>query len=330
MAARGQRRCSIWAILWATPFMSGCSEDFEPAFDSAVMEDGPATDALFSDAGETADGSPELCTFPCPEPAAGHNSLCGRIRRVDTGEPLEVDGGGIGVSCTSIPEAERTGPCLLSLELYDALAFAQNPTGATPLGSDEVSVYDCGYYSAANVPTPALGFLAVAADDQNDDGGIWELSSTSRPVAAEERLVGLDVFVVLESVDEAWTVTAGNPWGAGTFAEKGVLLAVYSHGEQRSQGVQITRDPAGVVAADDYYFDDTSPSLLTSVNPGQSATGPNGGGLIVNSPLVDHSGQGGALPTGCQWPKMLGKSVPGVVWVSTYRAELTSSGELCP
>jgi len=135
--------------------------------------------------------------------------------------------------------------------------------------------------------------------------------------------------VLSDATDELWTLTAGSPFGATTFSNKGVLAPLYFRGGLPVQGVMITRDPAGVVQHDDYYFSDDDPWSRTTVDVTQNATGTNGTGLMVNSALVDHGGTGG-LPATCVWKDQLGKSIAGVMTAVEIPAVLSTNGDPCP
>ena len=95
-----------------------------------------------------------------------------------------------------------------------------------------------------------------------------------------------------------------------------------------SQGTKITRSPSGPAPPDDYYFANSSPFDRSTVDSTLESTGVNGTALMVNSVLVDHSGEGGELP-GCLWPPDLAKSVPGLVLVHEFHSIDSASGALC-
>jgi len=288
----------------------------------------------------------------CPQPIANTNTICGRLINAETGEFLKVDGGCNGTLCSDIPAEDRTGPCLLEVSFFDALGFAQNPTGTTPLPADEIVINDCGWYRGVNVPTPALGFAGVMLDDalgslddwvpsfsgSMDGGGGcggWLKSDrdddNERPTYEQrveavpgDRIQGIDLLAIPTALVEAWTVGAASPFGDQTFAEKGALLVRFHRGGAPVAGVAITRDPAGVVPSDDFYFADSDPNTLTTVVPSdpdcepgpgcQPVTGANGAVLMVNCPLVDHGGEGGTLPDECLWESGLAKNTPGTIW----------------
>jgi hypothetical protein len=272
------------------------------------------------------------CSLPCPVPATNPNTICGQLVNAEDNAPIEADdvSGEPGRVCDpEVPDA--TGPCALEVSFYDALSFAQNPTGTPPLTTDSTTINNCGRYSGINMPTPALGFLAVGVDDAGESpSDNWILSGVAFPAAPGDRRPDQVTFVVAVTTDEAWTDSAGSPFGNTTFAEKGVFFPIFLNDEVPVPGVKITRDPGVPVPADDYYFDDADPFTRVSVNISQDSTGANGAGLMVNSDLVDHGGEGGTgFPAECSWPEDLAKSIPGVVFANERHAEETSTGEPC-
>ncbi len=270
------------------------------------------------------------CVLPCPVPKTNHNTICGQLVDAETNEPIQADDVGSEPGRACDPESpEATGPCSLEVTFFDALSFAQNPTGTPALATDSTTINNCGRYAGVNIPTPALGFLAVAADDSSE-GAIddWILSGVAFPAAPGDRRPDQVTFVVAVTTDEKWTSSAGSPFGATSFATKGVFFPIFVNEEVPVEGVKITRDPGVPFPADDYYFDDSDPDTRASVNASQESTGTNGAGLMVNSDLVDHSGEGG-LPDDCSWPSDLAKSIPGVVFANERHAEDTASGEPC-
>lgn len=269
------------------------------------------------------------CSGGCPQPDSGRNTVCGRLVDAETGEFLSMDAA-TGTNCLDVPAADRTGPCLMKVEFYDALGFAQNPTGTLPLPTDDLVVNDCGWFRGTNIPTPALGFLAVGVNDSVDvdpADDVWVFTGVAFPVAPGDRRPNQITYVVANDTDTKWTETAASPFGATTFSEKGVFFPIFMLEGEPVEGVKVTRDPAGVVPNDDYYFSDTDPTVRATVDPAQDATGPNGAGLLVNSPLVDHGGEGG-LPAGCVWKTDLAKSIPGVVFANE-RPAIDTEGEDC-
>lgn len=269
------------------------------------------------------------CDITCKNPDAGKVTVCGQLLDAETGTPLES--GSTGAKCDLMNPTQDDGPCSLKVEFYDALEFASNPGGAPTLAFDELVVNDCGQFMGHNIPTPGLGFLAIAADDggANDT---FVFTGSAFPAQAGERRTGFGARLVKNTTDAMWATSAGEPFGAGvTFSDRGVFFPVYlgpdgSGGHVPVAGVQITNN-GSVFAARDYYFSDTD-AKITTVDTSLNATGANGAGLMVDSDLTNHGGTG-AEPTGCEWPEDLADALPGVVFANERIAEDTSTGEEC-
>jgi len=285
--------------------------------------------APLPDAGTEVDAYvPQGCWLPCKTPNVGTNTACGRIVDGQTNQTVMAENAS-GTLCDEIPLADRTGPCRLDVTFYDALDFTQNPTGAAPLQVGELLLNDCGHFMARDIPTPALGYLAVAIDDDNETSADDHvLSSTCFAVAPSELVAGLQVLAVTHATDQAWTATARDPFGVTKFSEKGVAFLLYHHRGEPVPGVQPTRDPTGVMPSDTFYFSDIYPDSRTTVDPAREATGADGSALVINSPLVDHAGVGG-LSDDCVWKPTLAKSVPGAVMGIQFDSVHQNGGEIC-
>lgn len=296
--------------------------DAEPAFDSGHP---PPVDAEVPDAAPPDGAPPASCDvpLPCPAPDAGKVSVCGQLHDAETSAPIQAASPTF-LACGT-DGAATDGPCTLAVQVYDALDFASNPTGAVPLPAAEVVVDDCGRFRARDVTRPALGFVGLAVDDAAGADDDHVLSGTARPAASGAVLSGLRMLVVRATTDAAWSTQAGLI--GDSFAERGVVLATFVDGDAPVAGVALTRN-GGVVEADTSYFSDTAPATRTTVDPGQTATGANGSALMLGSPLVEHSGEG-AERGGCLWSTGLAASIPGVVFTTTYRLEAAGGGD-CP
>ena len=279
---------------------------------------GPSDD----DSGADAD-VPGDCNGPVTCPGAGANkvTVCGRLYDLETDTKIRAAVPAFA-SCGSGDEAED-GPCRLDLRFYDALDFASNPT-TTPLAVQALHMDDCGRYVAENVELPALGFLALVVDDATAVPDDHRLTAAAFAVSSGQVRENQRSYVVRKSTDVKWSNDVG--FGASTFVDRGVLMSIFYQDTAPVAGVTVTSNGA-VRATDDYYFTDTEAKLRYTV----TATGPtqaNGAALLLNSSLVQHSGQG-AEPPGCVWPSDLGASVPGVLWVLPRIAE-ASGGGACP
>jgi len=260
------------------------------------------------------------CPPACPLPAVGHVTVCGQLVDFENSTRVTVEGGGTGIRCDEIPVAERTGPCAMEVTISDGLEW---PIPPDPI---EVSVYDCGYYAVKNIPSPSSGRFLITVDDAPDSGREdWATTAITFRVVAGERRESVNTYALRRDTDEAWTVSAGEPFGGLTFSEKGALALIFLRAGSPASNVRILRSPEGAAPDDDYYFSDNARDLRTTIDTYLEVTGLNGTGLIVDSDLVDHSGMGG-LPDPCVWPWEPAGSFPGLVLVSERSAELFGGG----
>lgn len=301
--------------------MRGCVADLEPTVC------GENTEAIVNDEGViVCEGTGTVgCEITCPAPPTGRMSVCGWL--IDA----QTDDGIADVADPMLCDPENrpdTGPCSLEVLFYDALGFAGNPTGSTPLTAD-VRVNNCGRVVATNIPAPATGFLAIGVDDadnaNNDNYVLGGVVIASMPNLRRD---DIDLYAVTQDSDELWTQSAGNPFGAGvTFGDRGAYLPIFTHKGTPIAGVTVTENGAPQ-PADDYYFDDTDPLERTAIDVGRTNTGPNGSAILVNSQLVNHSGTGSeSMLEGCIWPTNLAAALPNVYFVQSRPSEL--NGEEC-
>jgi hypothetical protein len=255
----------------------------------------------------------------CPPAAMNRVSVCGRLYDVETDQRI-VGVDATGLNCED-PDAVQSGPCELGMQFFDALEFAGDPEGATPLEPEQFYIDDCGRFRAHNIQRPSLGFLGIGADDTTA-GDTHRLTGTAFPVVSAEVRNGQKVYVVETATDDAWSTQAGLDPG---FVDRGAFMTVFLIGGVPEEGVKIIEGGA-VESANDYYFGDTDPSTRSTVLPDQAgegpedATGVNGAGIKINSALVEHSGMGGALPGGCTWESALAASIQGVLFFSPRHA----------
>jgi hypothetical protein len=266
----------------------------------------------------------------CPQAAANKVSVCGRLYDVETDEQIRGTDA-MGATCGSGSEVLE-GPCEFEITFYDALEFAGDPGGATPIVPQDFRIDDCGRYLAHNLNRPQLGFLGIGVDDcpgasefgcagaAPDDNA---LTGVAFPVSSAQVRNRQKTYVVRNTTDMQWSTDASLSPG---FAERGAFMTVFTIAGVPEAGVQIT-EGGTVEAANDYYFDDASTATRSSIDPGLSASGMNGAGIKINSALVEHSGTGGALPSGCTWDSALAAAIPGVVFFSPRSA--VEGGQEC-
>lgn len=266
------------------------------------------------------------CNLTCPQAASGRVTVCGVLKDVETS--AEVGEGGTGALC-DLENPTADGACSLEMKFYDALQFAQNPTGTAELPYDDLKLNDCGHFVVQNVPAPALGFLAIGADDSEaGSSDNYVLAGVALPVTGGQRIDDLDTYVVRQATDATWSGAVSLP-GGQSFVERGVYVPIFLHKGQPVSGVVVTEGGSPQVA-EDYYFSDTDPLSRSTVDPGQNSTGANGSALLVDSELVMHSGTGSeGMLEGCVWPSDLADAIPGVAFVQDRHSEDTGTGEDC-
>lgn len=249
------------------------------------------------------------------QPEPGRMSVTGRVYDLETGLPVSIATPN-GDTC-DLDNPTTSGPCSLRFALYDALAFANNPTGTPPIAFD--SVHDSGYgalrddgtFVAENIVPPQLGFLAIAVFDTGASDP-WRMSWVAMPAQHGQLTTGVKLRALRTSTEQTWMNTADYPFGTATFSEVGVYLATFvDQNGLPVSGVKVTN--AGAIEADkDYYFADTNPWTHTVIDPAQDATGANGSVLMVDVALSPKGGQE-SEPAGCDWPEDLGAAVPGTI-----------------
>ena len=270
--------------------------------------------------GINADGSVQCSALPvdcsielvCPTPTVGKSCVSGRISDALTGMSLEASTLP-GEICGS---GALGGACDLTLEVHDALAFSANPASSVPLAHAGLLVDGCGRFQFSDVTPPETGLVGVTVDDSGSDN---ELSAHFAPLVANGTVEQLDALSVRVSTVQLWTTTAGSPFGATTFAERGVVLGTFRKDGVPVQGTKITAN-GSVQAASDFYFSDADSKTRSTVNDAQVSTGNNGSALIVDTDLVNHSGIGGESG-GCTWSQGLTDAIPSVVTVAEFSCD---------
>jgi len=263
-------------------------------------------------------------SLPCPSASPNRVTVCGRLRDVET-DAIVSETSPTFTSC-DLDNPTASGPCHLKITFYDALDFAGNPTGAVPLDLQAYRQDDCGRFVAENIQRPSLGFLGIAVDDAADTTDDHRLTGVAFAVSSGQVRNNQIAYAMQSTTDAAWAVQAG--LGASTFADRGAVLTRFTGSSGTPvTGVRVISN-GSQRPADDFYFVDTIPTSRTTVAPLQAQTGPNGASLLLNSPLVEHSGTGGA-PAGCSWTASLAASIAGVIFVQHTVLESTTTGGPC-
>ncbi|HTJ41790.1 MAG TPA: hypothetical protein VL463_06820 [Kofleriaceae bacterium] len=318
--------------------VAACGSKASPAADAAAPDaaadaapDARPPDASPADAGADAGGvdASELldCAQPitCPQPAAGKMTVCGQLADLEMSLPIEA-AQPKGLCDPGSPTAD--GPCALAVHPYDAIAFAQDPKGATELPNGGVTVDECGRFRIADITPMNAAAIGLAVDNAT---GVdtYRLSGSVIPLALGKTVTDVPLFAITKTLDTKWTAAAGLT--GATFVDRGVYVGIFVHAGDPVASVKVTRSGA-TDAANDYYFSDPAPGTRTTIDPAQASTGANGTALMIGTPdsLVLYSGTGGET-TDCKWPSDVGDQIPGAAFVQP-RLEVTKANPstLCP
>lgn len=317
----------------------GCVPDFPPTICGENTEPFTNSDGVIECRGTGGNGCGPI---NCPDPTAGKVTLCGRLFDVQT--DLAITGGTDGALCAGAGGTATGGPCDVEVEFFPALPFATNPTGTPPLPPGDFKMNNCGWFAARDIAEPELGYMGIGVDDRGTTLDEYTLAGVALPASAGLREDSLVVYAVRRDTDDAWTNTAGDPFGGQTFGTRGAYVPIFLHGEGAPDGlaepaavpvagVTVTENSANE-PANTYYFLDTDPHTRSTLDNsagtgGQPSTGANGSAVKVNSSLVNHSGTG-SEPDGCKWPSDLAAAIMGVTFVQRRVAELLASEVTCP
>lgn len=268
------------------------------------------------------------CNGPiaCGTPTSGKMTICGQLYDIETSMPIQASAA-TGAKCDPTkPSAD--GPCAMSISAYDALLYAQNGPAAPMLASDEVVIDDCGRFRLKNLQIGGVQYVGIGLDDNAAAADTHRQSGVALPAIPSKLVTGFPAYGLKVSTDTKWSSDAGI--GTPTFAQRGVYMGIFLHGQAPVSGVKITR-AGSMSSTDDYYFSDASPATRTTVDPAQSTTGANGSGLMIGGGgLVMYSGTGGET-TSCKWPSDLGDQITNVAFIQPrVEVQTANTAMLCP
>lgn len=267
----------------------------------------------------------------CPmTPASGKQNICGQIYDFETNMPY-VATGAAGTRCTT---GATDGPCALSIVPYDAVAFAMNPTGATPLAVDDVCIDDMGRYYLKNVTEPAGPYIGMGLDDTAAANmgpmGITNTVGVALKKDPDKATTGFEEWIVKPSTTAAWAASGGPMISTGYYAPVYRAHCVDTTGSgpgcsgdlfANASGVQFTRSSM-TEPLNTFYFQ-AAQTTRHDVDTTATATGANGTALVNNAQISDslaYSGTGGLTDTtNCKWDTKAGQTLPGVVFIQVYR-----------
>jgi hypothetical protein len=304
-----------------------CDPDFPPTQcdpDTTVPETDPMTGVTTcKGTGGGGCGAP----INCGTPVAGKMSICGQLLNVEDNTPIQATGADGSPCDPANPTTD--GPCSMGIQAYDAIAFATDPTTATPLPTDEVLINNCGQFRIKNITPNGAQYIGIGLDDNPKAADMHRLTGGALPTASGKALTGFPAYAVKNTIDTQWSTQAG--LSGSTFAQRGFYMALFLHGAAPVAGVKITIS-GGTDPTNDYYFSDTAPASRMTVDPAAAMTGANGAGLMIghNGNLTTYSGMGGE-PTNCKWPSDLGDQITNVAFIQPRVAVQSNAPTMpCP
>jgi hypothetical protein len=276
--------------------------------------------------------------FACPLPMTGKQTICGQIYDVETNMPFRATGA-TGTQCTA---GATSGPCALAVNAYDAVAFGENPTTATPLANGGIYIDDCGRYRITDLTQPSSTFVGLGFDDATaanvGPGGVTNptgIALAGNPGAATK---GVEAWIAATSTTDKWMTSGGPPVSGGIYAaifrahtcdaNTGVCTG---DAFANQAGVIMTKGMPTRVTEPAKYFT-ASETGRTTIDSTATATGANGTALVTGASVLDgfvYSGNMGLSDTtNCQWEFHAAASLPNIVFFQVYRPTNTS-GHTC-
>lgn len=264
--------------------------------------------------------------LPCPPPSDNnHQTVCGQIYDLENDAKFAATDAK-GNRCTS---TTTDGPCALAFKAFDAVAFAQNPTGTTPQSIGDNYVDDCGRYRLENIAIPGSPYLGLGLDDAASAGvgpaGVTNTMGTGTLTQGGKAINNFDAFIAKKSLTDGW-VAGGVSISDGPIVN---IFRAHQTGEAEQSGVTFTRNGA-VVMNDDFYFS-ANATTRDTLDSAANVTGKNGTAIVIHAKLSDgavNSGMGG-LDSTCVWDVHPAASLAGVVFVQVKRPMDNFSGDTC-
>lgn len=274
-------------------------------------------------------------TIPCPNPTGTtKETICGQLYDFETNEKLQA-ADPTGAECDpNAPTAD--GPCALTIVVYDAQAFANDPTGAAEVSVGRLRINDRGEFSLADVETSMINpFVGLGVDDadkaKRGPAGYANTAAIAFSKAPNKTVQGVELWLVKPSTTAAWAMNNGP-----NVLTTGIYAAVFrAHAEgigdqyANQAGATIT---TGVtqITPNDFYFA-AAETNRTNIDMAATSTGANGTVLVDNTGVLTTpwSGMGGITGTAnCKWDQHIAATLQGIVFIQTYR-KVDQFGQTC-
>lgn len=266
---------------------------------------GEGTAAVVSDAGVRTcvglGGGGTNCSnpLPCPAPTEANSvAMCGRIYDLEDSKPLDDGNPDNGEPSQAVE--------LLVLDPFEFIRGNATPKARALADS-------CGRYAIQNAPRPTVGFIALAVDDLDPNGpDRYVTTGIAAAVASGDVLPAQRAWILRRTTDQMWSAAAGLT--GMTFGQVGVYIPLFI-----GSGAPVAPFPGppveGVMTAviegtarvakpeNDFYFDDTDPTIRRMVSTTRPSTGKNGSGLYINQATILFPGFSGigSTPMGTCW-----------------------------
>jgi hypothetical protein len=313
------------------PFTMLQGDQCVPMFPPTVCDPGSTTADVDPATGVTTclgTGAGGGCSgaFACPAPAAGKQTICGQLYNFADNTRFAA-AGATGAQCSSTPTT--TGPCALQMLAFDALAFANAPTTTAPQATGPLYLDDCGRYRLPDITPPSGPFIALGIDDAGQPFGPTGVTVTTGLAVqrmADAKTTNVEAWIVDRTTIGTWQATGGPMLADGIYAAVFRQHSCTSTGTctgdgfANQAGVTITKSMQQQ-PANDFYFQGEAGRL--HIDPAATSTSQNGTGLYTGASVSDglvYSGTGGLTdPTNCQWETHAAASIPGLVFIQTFR-----------
>ena len=313
------------------PFTFLQGEQCAPMFPPTVCDPASTTADLDSSTGVstcigTGTGGGCSSAFACPAPASGKQTICGQLYNFADNTKFAATGA-TGAQCPATPGS--AGPCALQMLAFDAFAFSAAPSTTAPQATGPVYIDDCGRYRIPDITPPAGPFIALGIDDAGQPFGPTGVTVTTGIAVqrvADMKNTNVEAWVVEQTTVGTWQATGGPMLADGIYAAVFRQHSCNSAGTctgdgfANQAGVTITKNMQQQPASDSYF---QSEAGRLHIDTAATATSQNGTTLYAGASVSDglvYSGTGGLTDTAnCQWETHAAASIPGLVFIQTFR-----------